>query len=72
MKQIFQQFFKDKNGNYSICEIVVALLLLAMLVSWIAQQFFQKDVPEHMFYTFASLVAAGCFGYSIEKRAVQQ
>lgn len=72
MKQILQQFLKDKNGNYSVREIAVALLLFAMFVSWIAQQFFGKNIPEHMFYTFASLVAAGCFGYSIEKKNLEQ
>ena len=34
-----------------------------------AQQFFGKNIPEFMFYSFISLIAAGCFGYSIEKKA---
>jgi len=67
MKQFLQTLFKDKNGNYSLRELTVAILLAALLVSWIAQQFFSKAVPEFMFFTIASLVAAGCFGYSLEK-----
>ena len=68
MKKGLQELFKDKSGNYSLREIVVAVLLIALLVSWIAQQFFGKDVPEFMFFSFSSLIAAGCFGYSLEKR----
>lgn len=68
MLNFIQQLLKDKNGNYSIRELVIALLILAILTSWIAQQFFQKDIPEFMFYSFISLVGAGCFGYSIERK----
>jgi choline-glycine betaine transporter len=65
-----QQLFKDKNNCYSLREVVIAILVLAIIISWIAKQFFQKDVPEFMFYSFASLVAAGCFGYSLEKKTI--
>jgi hypothetical protein len=68
MKHFFQQLLKDKDGNYSIREVVIALLILAIFASWIAKQFFQKDIPEFMFYSFASLIGAGCFGYSLEKK----
>jgi hypothetical protein len=68
MKQFLQQIFKDKDHNYSLREVVIALLILALMASWIATQFFQKAVPEFMFYTFGSLIGAGCFGYSLEKR----
>jgi hypothetical protein len=67
MKQFIQQLLKDKLGSYSMREFVIGALLLALIVSWIAQQFFGKGVPEFMFYTFASLIAAGCFGYTFEK-----
>jgi hypothetical protein len=40
----------------------------AILISWMAKQFFNKEVPEFMFYSFISLVGAGCFGYSIERK----
>lgn len=63
-----QQLFKDKNNCYSLREIATALLVLALLASWIAKQFFHKEIPEFMFYSFATLVGAGCFGYSIEKK----
>ena len=69
MKLFFQQLLKDKLGSYSMREFVIGILLIVLVISWIAQQFFHKDVPEFMFYTFASLIAAGCFGYSFEKKA---
>lgn len=68
MKKLFSEFLKDKEGNFSLRELVIALLMLALIISWIARQFFNKDVPEFMFYSFVSLVGAGCFGYSIEKK----
>ena len=68
MKTFFTQLFKDKNGCYSLREVAIALLILALMISWVAQQFFGKTMPEFMFYTFASLIGAGCFGYSLEKK----
>lgn len=69
MNTFLKQILRDKNGCFSLREVIIALLVFIMLVSWIAQQFFGKAVPEFMFYSFTSLVAAGCFGYSIEKKA---
>lgn len=68
MNHFLREVLRDKNGNFSLRECVIFLLVLIILVSWIAQQFFSKAVPEFMFYSFTSLVAAGCFGYSIEKK----
>lgn len=68
MQHFFQQLFKDKDGNYSLREVAIALLIVALIASWIAQQFFQKEVPEFMFFSIASLIGAGCFGYSLEKK----
>ena len=68
MKKIISELFKDKNGCYSLREVAIASLILALISSWIAQQFFNKAVPEFMFYSFASLIGAGCFGYSLEKK----
>lgn len=68
MKNFFHQLFKDKDGNFSLRELVIALFILVVIVSWIAQQFFKLDVPEFMFYSFVSLIGAGCFGYSIERK----
>lgn len=63
-----KQLFKDKNNCYSLREIATCLLIIALLTSWVARQFFGKDIPEFMFYSFATLIGAGCFGYSIEKK----
>ena len=68
MKTFLAQLFKDKNNSFSLRELAVALFILAIIASWIARQFFKLDVPEFMFYSFVSLVGAGCFGYSIEKK----
>jgi hypothetical protein len=68
MNIFLKQILRDKNGSFSLREVIIALLVFIMLVSWIAQQFFGKNIPEFMFYSFTSLVAAGCFGYSIEKK----
>ena len=68
MRNFFQQLFKDKDGSFSLRELVIALFVLVIIVSWVAKQFFGKDVPEFMFYSLASLVGAGCFGYSLEKK----
>jgi hypothetical protein len=68
MNHFIREILRDKNGSFSLRECVISILVLIILVSWIAQQFFSKPVPEFMFYSFTSLVAAGCFGYSIEKK----
>jgi hypothetical protein len=71
MKDIFRfmkELMKDKDGNNSLRECIIAILMMVMVTSWIAQQFFGKNIPEFMFYTFASLIAAGVFGYSLEKK----
>jgi choline-glycine betaine transporter len=70
MKAFIQQLFKDKLGSYSMRELVIAILLLSLVISWIGRQFFGKDVPEFMFFSFSSLIAAGCFGYTFEKHGV--
>ena len=68
MKQFLAQILKDKNNAFSIREAVIAVLIMVLIISWIGQQFFCKNVPEFMFYSFTSLIAAGCFGYSLEKK----
>jgi len=50
--------------------LTVCILLIIVIVSWVGQQFFNKDVPEFMFFSIASLLAAGCFGYSMERKQV--
>ena len=67
-KEFFSSILRDKNGYFNLREVVTALFVLVILVSWIAEQFFSLPVPEYMFYSFVSLVGAGCFGYSIERK----
>ncbi|MES2565491.1 MAG: hypothetical protein V4565_01415 [Bacteroidota bacterium] len=62
------QLLKDKNGSHSLREVATAIFILILLISWIGDQFFGVKIPEHMFYGIVSLVGAGCFGYSIEKK----
>jgi hypothetical protein len=68
MKKFVEQLFRDKDGSFSLRELATGLFILVIIISWIAQQFFKLNVPEFMFYSFVSLVGAGCFGYSIEKK----
>lgn len=68
MKNFIKQLFKDKNGNFSLREFAVAAFILVIITSWAARQFFQLEVPEYMFYTFATMIGTGCFGYSIERK----
>ena len=68
MKNFLQQLLQDKNGDFSLRELLIALFAVVAIISWIAKQFFDKDVPEFIFYSFITLVGAGCFGYSIEKK----
>jgi len=70
MKTFIQQLFKDKNGNFSLREFAVAAFILVIITSWVAQQFFGRVIPEYMFYTFATMIGTGCFGYSIEEKAI--
>lgn len=68
MKSFFQTILKDKEGNFSLRESVVAIFVVATLIAWISEQFLFIPCPEHIFYAFISLIAAGCFGYSFEKK----
>lgn len=63
-----KELLKDKTHNYSLREFVIALCMILIVVSWFAQILFNKSTPEFMFYSIVSLVAAGCFGYSIERK----
>jgi hypothetical protein len=69
MKDIMHQLLKDKDGNFSLREAVTILYVLMSMISWVAQQFFGMAVPEYMFYAFISMIGAGTFGYSLEKRS---
>ncbi len=62
-----KELLKDKTSNYSMRECVIAICMLLIIISWLAQILFNVTTPEYMFYSIVSLIAAGCFGYSIEK-----
>lgn len=70
MTNYLTSLLKDKGGCYSLREIITLVFVLIIIVSWIGQQFFSIEVPEYMFYSFVSLVGAGCFGYSIERKPI--
>ena len=68
MLRFIKQLLQDKNSSYSLREVAVCIFILVIIISWISRQFFRLEVPESMFYSFVSLVGAGCFGYSLEKK----
>lgn len=70
VKKFLDQLFQDKNSNYAMREVIVLLCFLVVIISWIGQQFFHKDIPQFMFWSFVSLVGSGIFGYSLEKKAL--
>jgi hypothetical protein len=71
MARTLKQFLKDKDGNYSLREIVILLSFLALLACWVGEQFLGKPAPEYIFYSFVGIVMAGCFGYSIETSLIR-
>lgn len=68
MSNFLKNILKDKTGGYSLRELVIAISMALVVLSWIAQLVFDINTPEYMFYSIVSLIAAGCFGYSIEKK----
>ncbi|MGQ0829339.1 MAG: hypothetical protein ACT4ON_13205 [Bacteroidota bacterium] len=60
---------KDKDGNFSLREVITLIYVLMSIISWVGQQFLGVEVPEYMFYAFISMIGAGTFGYSLEKRS---
>ena len=44
IKEIIHQLLKDKDGNFSLREVITIIYVLMSIVSWIAQQFFGSDV----------------------------
>lgn len=69
VKDILHQLLKDKDGNFSLREAVTLTYVLMSIISWVSQQFFGLEVPEYMFYAFISMIGAGTFGYSLEKKS---
>lgn len=62
-----KELLKDKTNSYSMRECIIAICMILIIISWFAQLLFNVAIPEYMFYSIVSLIAAGCFGYSIEK-----
>jgi hypothetical protein len=69
MSNFLKDLLKDKTDSYSLREVIIAICMVLIASSWVAQIVFNVATPEHMFYAIVSLVAAGCFGYSIEKKS---
>jgi hypothetical protein len=68
MSNFLKELLKDKTNGYSLREVIIAICMLLVIASWIAQLVFNITTPEYMFYAIVSLIAAGCFGYSIERK----
>jgi hypothetical protein len=68
MLNFLKHILKDKTGSYSLRELIIAISMLLIVISWLCQLIFQIATPEYMFYSVVSLIAAGCFGYSIERK----
>jgi TctA family transporter len=68
MSDFLRDLLKDKTNVYSLRELIIAISMLLVVASWIAQLVFNITTPEYMFYSIVSLIAAGCFGYSIERK----
>ena len=72
LKDIIHQFLKDKDGNFSMREVIALTYVLMTIIAWIAQQFFGRNIPEFMFYSFISMIGAASFGYSLERRTERE
>ena len=69
IKHIFHQILQDKDGNYSLREVIALVYVLMSITAWVAQQFFGLHIPEFMFYSFMSMIGASAFGYSLERKS---
>lgn len=70
IKSIFHQILQDKDGNFSLREVIALVYVLMSITAWVAQQFFGLHIPEFMFYSFMSMIGASAFGYSLERKSV--
>ena len=69
LKYILHEILKDKDGNFSLRELIALIYVLVSIIAWVSQQFFGIPVPEYMFYSFIGIISAATFGYSLEKRS---
>ena len=70
MNDFLKKLLKDKTDAYNLREVIIAICMLLVIASWVAQLVFKISTPEYMFYSIISLIATGCFGYSIEKKPI--
>lgn len=64
--------FRDKQQNPSGREVTVFLFVLIVIASWIGEQFFDRHIPQWMFISFISLIAAGMGLYTFEKPSIEK
>lgn len=69
LKNIIHQLLQDKDGNFSLREVIALIYVLMSIIAWVAQQFFDLHIPEFMFYSFMSMIGASAFGYSLERKS---
>ncbi len=69
LKQIIHQLLQDKDGNFSMREAIALVYVLITIIAWVAQQFFGRNIPEFMLYSFISMIGAAAFGYSLERQS---
>jgi uncharacterized membrane protein YfcA len=69
--EFIKKTFLDKQQNPSGRELTIFLFVLMVVASWIGEQFFGKHIPEFMFISLVSLVAAGIGLYTFEKPNTQ-
>lgn len=69
LKHILHEIIRDKDGNFSLREVIALIYVLISIIAWVSQQFFGMLVPEYMFYSFISMIGAAAFGYSLEKKS---
>lgn len=71
LKNFLLQVLQDKDGNFSLRELVALVYVLMSIIAWVSQQFFGLAIPEFMFYSFISMIGASAFGYSLERKSEQ-
>lgn len=60
--------FLNKSKRPSGRELTTFVFVIVVLIAWIAQQFYQKSIPEWMFISFITIISCGLGFYTIEKK----
>jgi hypothetical protein len=63
-------FLRDKNGNLSLRELTIVILLICLLMSWIGDQFLGFEVDATVFLTLAGTLSSCQLGYSVERPSI--